>query len=201
MTTDQLESEIAYMKSMALSGGHGPLKNGASLFWAGLLYGAGSIGQYAINVGYLPQSPWTAAGLWFGISIVYAIIMIVTLGGVRRGRETPATRASHSAWSAVALGIFAFMISMIVMANIVHDFNTLSFVMAPVILVLYGVGWWVSAVASGARWLRVVAFGAFAGAPVLCLLTGRAEQMLAYAVALFLFAMAPGFVLMRAEKA
>jgi len=201
MTTDQLESEIAYMKSLAVSGGHGPLKNGANLFWAGLLYGGAAVAQYAIIKGYLPRGLWVTAGVWLGVSLAYAVIIAMTVGSSRKDAEAPASRASHSAWSGVALGLLAFFASMIVMANIVADFSTVSFLMAPIVLVLYGVGWWVSATASGTGWLRLVALGSFAGAPVLCLLTGHAEQMLAYAAALVLFAMIPGFILMRAEKA
>ncbi len=201
MTTDQLESEIAYMKSLAVSGGRGPLKNGANLFWAGLLYGAAAVAQYAIIKGYLPQGLWVTAGVWLGVSLAYAVIIAVTVGGGRKGVEAPASRASHSAWSGVALGLLAFFAAMIVMASKVADFNTMSFLLAPIVLVLYGVGWWVSAAASGTGWLRIVALGSFAAAPVLCLLVNRPEQMLAYAAALVLFAMIPGFILMRAEKA
>jgi hypothetical protein len=202
MTTDQLESEIAYMKSLAMSGGRGPLRNGASLFWAGLLYGAAAIGQYALIRGWLPQTLWVAAGIWLGASIVYAVILATTLRGRRDCAESPGSRASHSAWSAVGLGLLSFFSAMFVMANIVPgDFNTISFLLAPIVLVLYGVGWWVSATASGTSWLRVVAWGCFAAAPVLCLLTNRPEQLLAYAAALVLFAMIPGYALMRAERA
>lgn len=201
MTTDQLESEIAYMKSLAVSGGQGPLKNGANLFWAGLLYGAAAVAQYAVIKGFLPQGVWVVAGIWLGVSLVYAVIIATTVGRARKSAEAPASRMSHSAWSAVALGLLSFFSAMIVMANLVADFNTLSFLLAPMVLVLYGVGWWVSAAASGAGWLRLVALGCFAGAPVLCLMVGRPEQLLAYAAALVLFAMIPGYVLMRAERA
>jgi len=202
MTTDQLESEIAYMKSMALSGGRGPMKNGASLFWAGLLYGGAAIGQYAVIKGWLPQTMWVVAGIWLGVSIVYAVILTTTVRSSRNCAEAPGSRASHSAWSAVGLGLLSFFSAMIVMANIVPgEFNTMSFLLAPIVLVLYGVGWWVSATASGTRWLRIVAWGCFAGAPLLCLMTNRPEQLLAYAAALVLFAMLPGYALMRAEKA
>jgi len=202
MTTDQLESEIAYMKSMALSGGRGPLRNGANLFWAGLLYGAAAVAQYAVIKGWLPRSLWVVAGIWLGISVVYAVILATTIRGSRNCVEPLGSRASHSAWSAVGLGILSFFSAMIVMANIVPaEFNTISFLFAPIILVLYGIGWWVSAIASDTAWLRMVAWGCFAGAPTLCVLTNRPEQLLAYAAALVLFAMIPGYALMRAEKA
>ncbi|WP_443749287.1 hypothetical protein [Asticcacaulis solisilvae] len=202
MTTDQLESEIAYMKSLAVSGGRGPLKNGANLFWAGLLYGCAAVAQYAMIKGFLPQKVWVAAGIWLGVSIAYAVILAVTVGGAAKCVEAPASRTSHSAWSAVGLGILSFFSAMIVMVNLVPgELNTLSFLLAPIILVLYGVGWWVSATASGTGWMRLVALGCFGGAPVLCLLVNRPEQLLAYAAALVLFAMVPGYALMRAEKA
>ena len=199
MTTDQLESEIAYMKSLAMSGGRGPLRNGASLFWAGLLYGGAAVAQYALIRGWLPQTLWVAAGIWLGASIVYAIILATTVRSSRDCAESPGSRASRAP---SGLGLLSFFSVMIVMANMAPaEFNTLSFLLAPIVLVLYGVGWWVSATASGPRWLRVVAWGCFAAAPALCVLTNRPEQLLAYAAALVLFAMIPGYALMRAEKA
>ncbi len=199
--SDSLQNDIAYMKSLAEAGGAGPLRNGATLFWAGLLYGLAAVGQYSIVVGWLPRTNVMGMIVWFGASIVFGILA-TCLGFARRREPGSATdRAAGYAWSAVGLGIIAFILTVVIIANRTHEFSSLSFVMAPAILLMYGMGWWVSAKMSGIGWLKLVAIGSFLGAPALGLMSGMPEQLLAYAACLILFAMVPGLVLMRAQKA
>ncbi|MGN6366377.1 hypothetical protein [Asticcacaulis taihuensis] len=196
-----LQSDIDYMKSLAEAGGKGPLRNGATLFWAGLLYGLAAIGQYAMIVGWLPKSGAVSAFIWFGASILFGIIATVFCFDRLRIKGSVSNRATASAWSAVGLGIVAFLISVAVIANIYQNFEPLSYLIAPVILLFYGMGWWVSAQMSGLGWLKLISLGSFVAAPAVSCLAGQPVQMLAYAGCLFLFAMVPGLVLMRAEKA
>ena len=72
---------------------------------------------------------------------------------------------------------------------------------APVVLILYGVGWWVGGAISGKTWVKWVAFGSFVGAPLITLMAGRPEQLLAYAVCLVAFTTVPGVIVMRGNKA
>lgn len=196
-----LQSDIDYMKSLAEAGGRGPLKNGATLFWAGLLYGGASVAQYAMIIGWLPRSSALSAGIWFGASILFGILAFVFGCGRVCVKGSVGNRASASAWSAVGIGIIAFIACVAIIANIYRIFEPLSYLMAPVILLLYGMGWWVSALMSGQAWLKLVSLGCFAAAPAISFLAGQPIQMLAYAGCLFLFAMVPGIVLMRAERA
>ncbi|MBW8881089.1 MAG: hypothetical protein JF615_06600 [Asticcacaulis sp.] len=202
MSSSNLHDDIAYMKSMAEAGNAGPLPNGATLFWAGILYGLASIGQYGLIQGWLPRTGWMAAVIWFGASIIFGVLAFA-LGFERwRRRGQPmGTRAVNFAWSAVGLGIVFLLLTMFVVSTRVSDFTSISYLIAPLILLLYGVGWWVSAQIACQGWLKVIAFGCFIGAPAMGYLTGQPEQLLAYAAALVLFAAVPGFVLMRAEKA
>ena len=195
-----LQSDIDYMKSLAESGARGPVKNGATLFWAGLLYGAAAVGQYAMAIGWLPRTQVIAVSLWFGASIVFGIIAF-TFGRGRNRIEGPVSnRAVNSVWSAVGIGIVMFIVCTAIVANLNNSFQPISYLMAPVVLLMYGMGWWVSGQMSGTGWLKLVSAGCFLGAPALAFLGDRPEQLLAYAVALLLFAMVPGLVLMRAEK-
>jgi hypothetical protein len=196
-----LQSDIDYMKSLAEAGSRGPLKNGVTLFWAGLLYGGASVAQYAMIQGWLPKSSAVSAGIWFGASILFGILACVFGFNRMRVKGSASNRASASAWSAVGIGIVAFIACVAIVANIYQTFEPLSYLIAPVILILYGMGWWVSALMSGTGWLKLVSLGCFAAAPAISCLAGKPIQMLAYAGCLFLFAMLPGIVLMRAEKA
>lgn len=198
--SESLQNDIAYMKSLAEAGAAGPLKNGATLFWAGLLYGLASVAQYAMTVGWLPRTNLVGIAIWFGTSLVFGVLATY-LGFARRREACSATdRASGHAWAAVGLGIMAFIATVIIVAYRSHEFSATSFLMAPVILLMYGMGWWVSGKMSGIGWVKLVALGCFVAAPVLGLMSGMPEQLLAYAVCLTLFATVPGFVLMRAQK-
>jgi len=199
--SESLQNDIAYMKSLAEAGGAGPLKNGATLFWAGLLYGLASVAQYAMTMGWLPQTEAMGMVIWFGVSIVFGILATFLGFAGRRQGGSATDRASGHAWAAVGIGIMAFIVTVVIVANRSHEFTTVSFLMAPVILLMYGMGWWVSGKMSGIGWVKLVALGCFLAAPALGLMSGMREQLLAYAICLTLFATVPGFVLMRAQKA
>lgn len=70
---------------------------------------------------------------------------------------------------------------------------------APFVLVIYGIGWAVASMMSDLKWLRWLGVGAFAGAVVMGLLAGSSVQYLAYAAALLLLAALPGWLLLRQE--
>lgn len=195
-----LQSDIDYMKSLAEDGARGPMKNGAILLWAGLLYGSASVAEYGVAINVLPQTGWFQMTIWFGASLLFAILAAIS-GRRGRGQRNASAKAYDSAWSAVGIGIGFLILSTFLVARQVQDVQAITFMIAPVILVLYGMGWWVSAIMSGQGWLKAVSFGCFIGAPVMALMAGRPEQLLAYAAALVLFAAIPGFILMRAARA
>jgi hypothetical protein len=196
-----MQDDIAYMKSLAQAGERSPLKkNGASLFWAGLVFGLASVTQYASVEGYLPRGNVPSAVIWGSAIVLFFIISAFLKLGRPGNIQNVGNRAAYSAWSGVGLGCMFFLASMIVMAFQVPDFNSMSFLFAPVFILLYGIGWWVSGQMSGRGWLKLVALGCFVSAPMLCLLAERAEQLLAYGACLILFATLPGLILMR-EKA
>lgn len=201
MTTNELHDELAYIRRLAEQGSVGPMRNGASLVWAGFIYAAAALAQYAVTLGYLPRTVWASVVIWLGASIVFAVAAYYCRFNRREGVEQSAgSRANAAAWSGVGIGIMFFILCLIVIANVMKDFAAVSFLIAPVVLLMYGVGWWVGAGVSGVKWVRLIAFGCFAAAPAITLMAGHAEQLLAYAACLVLFAALPGLALMRAEK-
>jgi len=193
-----LQSDIDYIKSLAESGGRGPMRNASTLFWAGLLYGLAALAQYALFRGWLPQTPAISMFVWLGASIVFGVIAVF---GRNRIKGSPCNRAITTAWSAVGIGILLFLVCTAIVANIMQTFEPISYLLAPAVLLMYGMGWWVSGQMSDTRWLTWVSLGCFAAAPAISFLGGRPEQMVAYAVCLFLLAMLPGYILMRGERA
>ncbi len=201
MSNSQLQSDIDYIKSLAEAGGASPLRNGSNLLWAGIIYAVAAVGQYAIVKGWLPQTAWMSLSLWFGGSLIFGII--ATLSGMARRKRmgSSAVKAAETAWDGVGLGLMAFLLTAYVVATHSSDPASITFLLAPGVLLLYGVGWWVSAKMSKQTWLKFIAFGCFIGSPLMGLMAGRPEQLLVYAVCLIVLAAVPGAILMRAEKA
>ncbi|MGZ3304702.1 MAG: hypothetical protein ACXU8U_02475 [Asticcacaulis sp.] len=201
MTTNDLQAELAYIRRLAEEGSVGPMRNGTTLVWAGIVYAAASVAQYAVVSGYLPQNAAISLMIWGGASLAFAVLAMVFRTGRSETADTsPSCRANAAAWNGIGLGIIGFILSLVVIANVLHEFAVVSYLVAPVVLLMYGIGWWVGAAVSGVKWVRLVAFGCFAAAPLITLLAGHPEQLLAYAASLILFATLPGLVLTRAGR-
>jgi hypothetical protein len=195
-----LQNELDYLKGLAESGARGPLRNGSTLFWAGLLYGLASIGQYAMMRGWLPASGIMSLFIWFGASLLFGVIAMIMRINCPPSGGGKTNRYAYSAWAAIGIAIVAFIASVVIIAYRMHDFEPMSYLLAPAVLIFYGIGWAVSALVSGKSWLRLVSFGSFLGALGLAAMAGQAEQLLAYAAALFVLAMLPGLALMREAR-
>ncbi len=200
MSDNRLHDELAYIRAMAEEGSVGPMRNGASLVAAGLVYAAAAIAQYLAVLGYLPRTGWMSALIWFGATVIFAALSTLFRFNRRQREKSVGGRASAAIWSGVGIAIMFFILCLIVIANVLKDFGAVTFLIAPVVLILYGVGWWVGGAITSRRWVKYVAFGSFAAAPLITLLAGRPEQLLAYAVCLILFTSVPGFILMRADR-
>lgn len=197
--SNTLHDDIAYMKSLAEDGGR-PVVNGTALFWAGLVFGGAAVVHYLCLAGFITVgNPWYQAAIWVGAGVVYGIVCAITLRG--KGRETgPAAKAVNSVWAAIAVSVMVLLLCLTTAGARLETLEAQTALIAPAILILYGIGWWVAAVVSGQGWLKLVCAGCFVAAPLVAFLGGQAEQMLAYAACLGLFAIVPGFLLMRAAK-
>ncbi|MDC7683557.1 hypothetical protein PQU92_09735 [Asticcacaulis sp. BYS171W] len=200
--SSQLHDQLDYLKSLAEDGSRMPVMNGGNLFWAGVCFSTAALIHYGIMLGIVPiPNPWFISLLWFVAVAVYAVLGGLKIAeGRRKYGQNAMNRAISAAWSGVGMAIFALFLTLTAVGSQMKAIEVLTTLIAPMILLLYGIGWWVASIMSGQGWLRLVAFGCLIGAPVLGLLGHQAVQMLAYAVALTLFATIPGLILMRAEK-
>jgi len=201
MADNPLETELAYIRALAEQGSMGPMRNGASLVTAGLVYAAAAIAQYLAVIGLLPRTGWMSALIWLGATAVFAAVSFIFRFNRHSAHKSVGGRAAAAIWSGIGIAIMFFILCLIVIANVLKDFAAVSFLIAPVVLILYGVGWWVGGAISGKAWVKWVAFGSFVGAPLITLMAGRPEQLLAYAVCLVVFTTVPGIVIMRGDKA
>ena len=208
MITEKIEdpaADIAFMRRLAEEGSQTPMQGASIGFAAGLLYGAASVGHWAIVSRLLPLDHDVISYVWLGATALFFVALIATLRRLKRteGVITSANRASGTAWASVGWGIFALSTAMAVLGwRMGEEAIMVAFALMPsMIMVFYGSGWAVTAAMQRSKPLWSLAIASFAAAPLLALLVGTAEQYLAYAAALFLLMALPGFLLMRAARA
>lgn len=205
MTDDQMQSvrdDIAYMRGLAHEGRKTPMLGGSILIAAGVIFATASVGQWAIATDLIAAPPVAALVLWGGALLVF--FAALTVLNIRIGRKpgafSPVNKSTGAAWMGVGLVIFVMAIAMsIVSWKVQSAIPALLF--PPLIFAVYGAGWAVSATMSDKKWLWWLAIGAWAGAPLIALLTGEPEQYLAYAAGLLLLTVVPGVVMVREEPA
>lgn len=207
MMTEKIEdpaADIAWMRRLAEEGRQAPMEGASILFGAGLIYGAAAVFHWAVASGLAGLDMSAVNYSWIGATVLFFAVLIVAIRRLNQTRSvtTSANRASGVAWASVGWGIFALFASMAVMAwRLGGEAALVAFALMPsVIMVFYGSGWAVTAAMQRSRPLWTLAIASFAAAPLIALLTGSAEQYLAYGAALFLLMALPGFLLMRAAR-
>lgn len=196
---DNPSADIAFMRQLAEEGATAPLRGGSILMAAGLIYGAASFLHWAGVSGRIALEDESLGLMWMGATLVFlAVILIAAFRRRAGGVRTVANRAAAVAWTAVGWGIFSTFASVAVVAARMGQDGLLFLALTPsVVMVLYGMGWAVSATMMRSGQLWSLAIGSFVAAPLLAAFAGQDVQYLAYGACLFLLMAAPGFALMR----
>ena len=200
--SDQMQSlreDVAFMRGLAEEGRNAPLEGGDILVAAGLFYGGASLTQYAAMKGLVDPdvSNWS----WLVASALFGLALFASIRRTRReGGPRGANRATDAAWTGLGFAIFAIF-GAFVLASVRTQEWVIMFMIAPVILGLYGAAWSVAGAITGKAWIKAVAGASLLLALAVAALTGTAEQSLAYAAALVLVALLPGIVLLRRARA
>lgn len=197
----QLKADVDFMKSMAVEGGQVPLNGGWPLFLAGLIFGVAALVHY-VSVSFETISGLTTLAIWGGALLVYALF------GISWGIKNRAVlkvqgnknRLVGATWGGVGFSIFVFSVALAICSWRLQN-SGLGTLMMPMVLVLYGLGWIITAEVSAQRWMTWVGVGCFIITPLIAWLSLQPEQLLVYALALVCSALIPGWILMAREKA
>ncbi len=202
--TEDPVADIAWMRRLAEEGADAPMRGASILMSAGLIYGAASLFHWAQITDRVPSLDGVTGMGWLVATLLFFVVLAVLLVRLKqsRGVVTASNRATGTVWSALGWGIFALFGSMAALGwRVGGEGIEIAFGLVPsVIMVFYGIGWAVSAAMYKSRLLWGLAVGSFVAAPLLAALTGRADQYLAYAAALFLLMALPGWLLMRGAR-
>lgn len=197
----RLKADIDFVKTLAVEGAQVPLTGGFPLFLAGLIFGAAALLHYAAAISISPFDGLSSFSIWGSAMLLYA------LWGIGWGIKNRAAlkvqgnknRIVGTVWAGVGVSIFIFSVTLAILGYRLQN-PQLGVFMMPVVLVLYGLGWIISAEVSAQRWMTWVGVGCFVVTLLIAWLSQRPEQLLVYALALICSALIPGWLLMAKEK-
>ncbi len=193
---DAIKDDISFLKSLAHEG-RGAAMGGSVLVLAGTLYGLAAFFDWMVAVRLVPLGwTWMSYSELIATALFIPALIVINRRLERRRQAGPLHRLIAAAWQGVGYAIFALAAVYEVVVWRTGDYKVF-YTFGALVLVLYGVGWLVSAVATATRWMRLVALGCLAAALALAFTAGTHWANPIAVIALFLFAVVPGIVLMR----
>jgi hypothetical protein len=201
MTNDQMQSirdDLSYMKALAEEGRRTPLLGGSVLVAAGLIYGVASLCHWAILAGVVEAHRAVLSIVWGAAVLAFFGAMIALK---RRMAGTPGAFAANNkayavAWGGLGGATGGIAVSLIIASVRMQDPIFMA-LFPPVILSVYGGAWLITAGLSDRAWPRYVGLGSIAAALLTAWMVGQTEQWLVYALGFLLFAIVPGYAMMR----
>lgn len=194
--------DIAYIRALAQEGRHAPPLNGPFLVSASIIFGAASVGQWAIQTGVVSLGPWAPLWLWVGAAAAFTVSLFFLVRAESRkpGANTVRNEAIGVAWTGVGYLIFVVWLSMMAIGLATGDWTPMR-LMPSMVFAAYGTAWLVCAAMSGQKWMNPIAILSFAGAVLVAALSHTDWVYLAFAAILMAVALIPGLILMRQEPA
>ncbi|MDV6332232.1 hypothetical protein [Asticcacaulis sp. 201] len=176
--------------------------DGGMMFWAGLCYGTASLSNYLVMSGYIHLLHPAMIGLiWMGATAAFMLFgVILKVGSDRLLLQQPAVKRFRAIWTGLIVGAAVLIAALMIMMAKFDLGSNASFIVSPIALGVYGIGWRVAAVMTGSRWPNLLTMGCFAGAIGLAALAGTAAQSLAYSLCLVVFAVIPGLALLLRQQ-
>ncbi len=174
--------------------------DGGMMFWAGLSYGGASFLQYLVLSGRIElPNPGLVGLVWPIASAVFVLMgLVFKVGSDPVALRTAPVRRFRAIWTSLILGAFVVVTALMIMAGKFGLGVNAPFLVSPVAMCVYGIGWRLAAVMSGQKALNLLSIGAFGCVVALALLAGTPQQSLLYAIGLTVFAIIPGlWLLMR----
>lgn len=203
------ESELAYLKRLALAGRGEPAPFLLLMAVFGGVYGFLLL---MLIVTFLIEGPPTPAsppqgpiseflGRWAFIAAHLTFLAAVgwTIWRTIGPRRIRLNRAASAIWSAAFIGLITtwVAISLFTRNEPPSDVVYAAHFTGPVLLTLWGCAWWATAIASDRRWLLTVAVGSFAAAVALAWVGNTIMALPIMCACLILLAFAPAMLLMR----
>jgi hypothetical protein len=192
---ENLRNDLEWLRSLAESGRSGPLQAGPYLVAGGAWFGGASLvlALAQLRVVALPEG--AEAWIWTASAAGFFATLALLVYRSRHDTERGPNRLINAAWSAAGVTIFVYWLASSLLAVRLDD-GIVMVTMAPAVMSIYGLVWWIKGSLTGIRWMRVLALLSFASVFVLALAVGSPYVWLSYTVALVATALLPGLYLM-----
>lgn len=204
-SSEDLASEIAYVKTLAEEGRNAPLVGGVLYLAWGVIIASAAFLTYLRMIDAIKISFVGDFGFWIGaLAIGWGVSF---LHGRRKwakpGALTIGNRTANSAWLAVGLYVSLFWAAALAFRghfdSIGIDPGTIFGMMFPIAFGLYGIAFYATAVAARLDWMRGFAVAAWIFSLACLYFIGDPRHFLAGAAGSVICAALPGVILMRRE--
>ena len=196
MTTDEAPNDdLSFLRNLAEAGQDAPLTMGPYLIAGGGWFGLASLVIGLAQIGVIPSG--VNAVLWQSMLIAFVGFAVTLFFLIRRERgrvQNTTNNTLGAAWSAVGWGIFLFAVAIFIVAAKTGEGYLLNSI-SLVVLTLYAVAWKLSAAVSRKTWMNAIVFLTVVSLLIVAASIGSMFSWLAYAAALILSAVLPGFYL------
>ena len=164
------------------------------------MFGTTSLAAYAIQAGFLPLPASAVGGIWLASGLVFALGLpfLNRRTHTRPGAASSVNETIGVVWTQAGIAIGVLFVALMAAGFRTSDWGVFN-VFPSIILALYGLCWTTAAHIGRTGWLRRIGVGGFIAAIALATVAGGPLLWLAYAIALFALALAPGLLLMRQE--
>lgn len=205
------EDDLAYLKRLAVAGRGEPAPFLLLMAVFGGVYGLAFLAALAglLIDGGLTGAPGFGAVTRFLGPWLFVVAHLVFLGAlIWTGWRTLGphrvrlNRAASATWSAAFMGLVAAVVAILLFSRNEPPTDAVYSIqfLGPVLLVLWGCAWWVTAIMSERRWLMVVAVGGFAAAIALGWVGNTIWMMPIIGASLIFLAFVPAVFLMRERR-
>ena len=205
------ETDLAYLKRLAVAGRGEPAPFLLLMAVFGGVYGFAALAVVAAllidgwpTAGVVPGPATRFLGGWIFVAAHLAFLATLLWTGWRTiwPNRVRLNRAASATWTAAFIGLIVVfaMISVFTRNEPPTDAVYSAHLLGPMLLVLWGSAWWVTAITSERRWLLGVAIGSFAAALALAWVGNDVAMLPIMGLSLVLLAFAPAVTLMRERR-
>lgn len=192
---ESLRSDVQWLRALAESGRSVPLQAGPYLVAGGAWFGGASLALALDQLQLVALPAGAQAWIWTASALGFLATLALLVQRGRHDTERGPNRLINAAWSAAGVTILVYWLASSLLALRLDD-GIVMVTMAPAVMSIYGLVWWVKGSLTGIPWMRVLALLSFASVFVLALAVGSPYVWLSYTVALVATALLPGLYLM-----
>jgi len=196
---DTLQQDIGWLRALAESGQNAPLQAGPYLVAGGAWFGGASLFLGLQQLGVASPVAATMPWIWLVAAIGFGTTLALLIRRDREQVERGPNRLINATWSAAGFGIFVYWAASSILATRLDNAVVMA-TMAPAVMVIYGLVWWIKGSLTGSAWMRGLALISFASVFLVALAMGSPFAWLTYSVALLATALLPGLHLMRQAR-